>query len=307
VTFSVIMPCHNGEKYIAGALKSVAQQVRKPDEVIVVLDACTDQSYEAAAKTGVATKLLETAFGNAAAARNEALHASTGTHVALLDADDYWGNGHLQRVEQSLAESGDVAYTGIGTTFKDGTRFEDLKPDEERNGTWQTGLSPQNFFIRFLGKHTFFNSSTVYSRERLFEVGLHDEEMVRRHDIDLWLRVIAENTHAFDPMADVYYRADTPGAISRKHVEAEYYYLRALVRNQRTHPEADYSPLVQEGARRAVASALTEGDREDVKRAWQLAERHLRPVDRQILSQAKRFPKAFATLNRLKRRLQGYG
>lgn len=46
MSYSIVMPAHNEEKYIKKALESVFAQTVKPNQVIVVLDRCTDKTAE---------------------------------------------------------------------------------------------------------------------------------------------------------------------------------------------------------------------------------------------------------------------
>ena len=49
---SVIIPCRNGERVVAEAVRSALAQTEPPLEVLVVDDASTDGSSEAARKAG---------------------------------------------------------------------------------------------------------------------------------------------------------------------------------------------------------------------------------------------------------------
>ena len=56
-----LIAAHNEEHRIAAALESLASQTRKPDEVIVVADRCTDRTADIAVSHGA--KVFQT-FGN---------------------------------------------------------------------------------------------------------------------------------------------------------------------------------------------------------------------------------------------------
>ena len=53
VTISVIVCAHDEERYVAACLHSLLAQSRPPDEIIVINNASSDRTHEAAAIAGV--------------------------------------------------------------------------------------------------------------------------------------------------------------------------------------------------------------------------------------------------------------
>ena len=86
--FSVIVPAHNSEKYIAKCLHSVKMQTFTDYELIVVCDDCTD--YTAAAAIGYADRVITTHHGMDGLARNAGIDAAKGKWILFLDDDDWW-------------------------------------------------------------------------------------------------------------------------------------------------------------------------------------------------------------------------
>jgi len=86
--FSIIIPAHNSAKYIRKALDSVRDQSFKDYELIVVCDACTDNTKEIAQE--YTTKVLEIDKHSSSAARNVALDIAKGEWVLFCDADDWY-------------------------------------------------------------------------------------------------------------------------------------------------------------------------------------------------------------------------
>ena len=107
---SVIIPCHNAERWIAHTLRSVAAQTYPAHEVIVIDDSSTDNSIAEVGRSGVSVTLLHVVARNAAAARNAGIEAASGDWIALLDADDMWYPNHLARAVQLLRDSEDIAF-----------------------------------------------------------------------------------------------------------------------------------------------------------------------------------------------------
>ncbi len=269
---SVIIPCHNAEPWIAAALRSVAEQTVPADEIIVIDDNSTDNSIQQVEQSGVPVNLLRVKVHNAAAARNAGLEIATGDWIALLDADDIWYPQHLERAITLLHDTNDVAFMSnhdwIGL---DGALIE--MPEEFRCKLSSPAkqLTVEHFFnIANQGFH-FGHSTVLYRRERVLEVGKFDISQKRRHDVDLWLRVIAGHHWTYDTVKSAGYREETPGSISKNHLECDYYYLRALTKNlvQTDCPPARHYLARQ--ARRAMGIAFVDGPPEHYIRIRQTA------------------------------------
>ena len=107
---SVVIPCHNAGRWIAGALRSAAQQTCPAHEIIVVDDSSSDNSLAEIEASGVDVKLLRVNARNAAAARNAGIEAASGDWIALLDADDVWYPNHLGSCRRAPCATEDVAF-----------------------------------------------------------------------------------------------------------------------------------------------------------------------------------------------------
>lgn len=88
--FSVIIPCHNAERYIQESLLSAANQTVSPIEIIVVNDGSIDSSVRIIKSSGVNARLISTRGLGGAGARNRAIEVAAGEWLAFLDADDIW-------------------------------------------------------------------------------------------------------------------------------------------------------------------------------------------------------------------------
>jgi glycosyltransferase involved in cell wall biosynthesis len=100
---SVVVPVHNGERYLHAAITSLLEQTDAPSEIIVVDDGSTDASAEVAHRFGAPVRLLRTAHGGIGAARNAGLRATTGGMLGFLDADDLWTPHALSHLRTKLA------------------------------------------------------------------------------------------------------------------------------------------------------------------------------------------------------------
>jgi glycosyltransferase involved in cell wall biosynthesis len=271
---SVVVPCHNAGRWIGETLQSVAAQTRAPHEVIVVDDGSTDDSVAQIRASGVDVRLIPATARNAATARNIGMEAAAGDWIALLDADDLWYPNHLDRAAQVLAGTDDVAYRALCDDMTAaGARSAVAKPQPITET--RTGISHTEY-MRLEDLELYFgHSSVLYRRDRVREVGGFDPAQVRRHDIDLWLRVIAGRTWTWDAVPTVAYRCDTPGSISRSYLSCEVYYLRALVKNRAAYAGPWLDARLVKIARRVATIAFTDASSAEAAAAFAEARPHL--------------------------------
>lgn len=85
--FSIIIPSHNGEGHIEKCLQSVAEQRFIDYELIVVCDACEDNTAMIAAKYGA--KVISVDAHRCGLSRNAGLDAAQGEWVLFMDDDDW--------------------------------------------------------------------------------------------------------------------------------------------------------------------------------------------------------------------------
>lgn len=99
---SVIMPCHNGEKFLCKAIGSVIDQTYTNWELIIIDDKSTDDSANIAKEFALSDKRIKClstklATGSPAMPRNLGIMASCGRYIAFLDSDDIWLPNKLEK------------------------------------------------------------------------------------------------------------------------------------------------------------------------------------------------------------------
>lgn len=102
VKISVIMPCFNAEATLARAVQSIREQTFTDWELIIVDDGSTDGSRTIAAELASKDKRIQLVcqtHQGVVAAANAGFSASSGTHIARMDADDA---SHPTRLEKQL-------------------------------------------------------------------------------------------------------------------------------------------------------------------------------------------------------------
>jgi len=99
---SAIIPCYNGERYLAAAIESVVQQTYRAVEVIVVDDGSTDRTEEVARRFEGAIRYDRHPHAGSGSARNRGVALASGDFLAFLDADDLWIEDKLARQMAAL-------------------------------------------------------------------------------------------------------------------------------------------------------------------------------------------------------------
>jgi glycosyltransferase involved in cell wall biosynthesis len=114
---SVIIPCRNGERIVGEAVRSALSQSEPPLEVIVVDDASTDGTSEAARAAGARVIRTEERR-NAGGARNLGIATAQGDVLAFLDADVAAPPDWLARVRAAFERTPPAV--AVGGSVKNG-------------------------------------------------------------------------------------------------------------------------------------------------------------------------------------------
>ncbi|GJG87934.1 hypothetical protein tb265_31150 [Gemmatimonadetes bacterium T265] len=177
---TALIPCYNGERYIAGAVGSVRAQTRPVDEIIVVDDCSTDRSADVARDAG-ATVITLSENAGPSRARNVGLARASGDLVAFLDADDRWTPAHcaltvglLERTPEAVLAFGRSALIQFPTL-----RSSDGLPSGK-------AVDALNEVLRL---NPVTQSAVVLRRAAALTAGGYDERMRYSEDYDLWLRL----------------------------------------------------------------------------------------------------------------------
>jgi glycosyltransferase involved in cell wall biosynthesis len=106
---SVVVPMHDGERYVAECLDSILGQTVPPAEVIVVDDGSTDGSATVVEAYGRGVRLVRQANAGPGAARNTGIALATQPLLAFLDHDDLWVADKLERQLAALGGRPDLS------------------------------------------------------------------------------------------------------------------------------------------------------------------------------------------------------
>jgi glycosyltransferase involved in cell wall biosynthesis len=105
ISISIIIPAHNGEKFIRRAIASAMHQTRKADEVIVADDASTDCTAEIAQSAewgGYVQYYYHEKSRGFVDAWNQAIRRATSDFVTILHQDDVLYPEYLDTIEKAI-------------------------------------------------------------------------------------------------------------------------------------------------------------------------------------------------------------
>lgn len=200
---SVIMPAHNGERFIAAALESVRGQDNEGIELVIVDDSSSDRTLDIVrdfAKLLQIRLITPGRIGNWVTVTNLGLREATGDWACFLHQDDLWLPGRIARLRSEM-EKAEGALALHNTMF--------VGPDGQRLGPWTCplpeGVVPSALFIeRLLVQNFIAIPSPVFRRSAAIDSGGLDEALWYTADWDLWFRLGA--------MGPIRFLADTLSA-----------------------------------------------------------------------------------------------
>lgn len=183
---SVIVPAYNTSQYIGKALDSVFTQSFTSYEVIIINDGSPDTLELERALDPYAHRIryIKKENGGVASARNAGIRESRGEFLVMLDSDDYWLPGYLEKQVASIISAPDnaVSYTNAIIFGDSPFAGKDFMSVFRTNG--------EVTFISMLEEKVHVVGTSMVRREVLFDAGLYDETLLASEDFDLWLRVV---------------------------------------------------------------------------------------------------------------------
>lgn len=178
-TISVIMAAYNAAAFISEAIESALEQTRPAHEIVVVDDGSTDATADVV-RGFPQVRYLHQQNQGASAARNRAIEASTGSYLAVLDADDLWPAQRLEAMADHLD-----AHPEVGIVF--GQQEVLLEGD----GPWPAWLAPATDPASGVIDPSLLPvaaNSFVARRSAFDTVGLYATDMRHGEDTDWFLR-----------------------------------------------------------------------------------------------------------------------
>ena len=108
VSFSVIVPIYNGEKYISRAVESVLSQSYPAKEIILIDDGSKDGSYKKCTELAEAhseIRCIHKENSGVSETRNLGMSIAVSDYIVFLDCDDYLPKDALKAYADSIEQN----------------------------------------------------------------------------------------------------------------------------------------------------------------------------------------------------------
>jgi len=204
ITFSIVTPVYNGEKYLRQTIESVISQKGSfCIDYIIIDDGSTDGSlgiikgYDDLLRTqkikpkclGITFRFITGPNRGQSRAYNTGFLMATGELMAWMNADDYYLPGTFEYTAKFYKENSpvDFIYGDCLKVYTDGrapTIYPKPRPDESLVSLRSRGNS---FDLCFFTKHIFE------------KVGPLDESLKYCMDLDLWFKIFAVGSTKYIP------------------------------------------------------------------------------------------------------------
>lgn len=218
---SVYIPCYNAEKYLDKSIRSLLDQTRPPDEILIIDDGSTDQSVEIASRFPVKVVRHDRNKG-LAAARNTAFRNASHELVGAIDADVYPDKDWL---EQLLVHFDDPCVVGTGGRLLEA--FRETPADAWRALQLCQDLGEERIVIEGDSRKCLGGFGTILRKSAVQEIGGYNESYRTNYeDVDLNGRLVrAGHRLIFEPRAVAYHqRRDTIPSVIRTAWNWDFYF-----------------------------------------------------------------------------------
>ncbi len=165
MTFSIIVPVFNAEKYLSRCIDSILAQSHTDYEIILVNDGSPDNSQTIidsyVCKYPNKIKSFQKENGGAADARNCGIAQATGDYLLFVDADDYISPELLERLDNSIHEcNADVIRYSSLTVYDNGEIGEKFFAPE------MCGVSGEEAIARLIDHKQLFDAACFCAHKR---------------------------------------------------------------------------------------------------------------------------------------------
>lgn len=218
MTYSIIIPVYNVEKYLPACLDSIlAQETTSSYEVILVDDGSPDGSGAICDRYAAQYEnicVIHRANGGVSAARNTGIEAATGEYVLFCDPDDFYADEALSRLDAQISMRPDMVVFSA-------KRFDEKGNEKElRPVLIPTGECGKEVMTQIFQREQLFPVAVwqyLYRRKFLVNAGLFFRTDLRvAEDFDFNFRAIACAESVCGLAEPLYFYRVHSASVSRK-------------------------------------------------------------------------------------------
>ena len=196
---SIVIPVHNGEKYIKESLDSCLGQTYQDSEIIVVNDASADGTLEILKEYGDRIKIItvekQNGLGNVI---NIGIKESKGKYIARMDADDVMYPTRLEKQVEYMENNPDCVAVGGQIDIID----SNSNVTGHREYVLEESKIKRNMFIY----QPFAHPAVMLRKSSAEEVGLYPEDLWKVEDVKFFFLLSKLGTFANLPDTVLKYR-----------------------------------------------------------------------------------------------------
>lgn len=220
---SVLIPNFNAANYVGQAIESILSQTVLPDEIIVVDDASTDDSWKIitnfADKYDFIKIYRNEKNSGVAYTRNRLISKASGFYLVFLDSDDLSLPTRIERQLNFLSNNEDVDVCG--------TNFYLI--DKGNNIIGEKKFLETDTQCKKMMWRCPFGNNTIMIKKRCFDLlGGYDEEFLLAEDLDVWLRFSSKFKFYNIQENLVMYRIHGQNSVIQKRKELYKYSIKAI-------------------------------------------------------------------------------
>ena len=179
---SIIVNCHNGQKYLEGCINSILEQTYKNWELVFFDNFSTDKSKKILKSyTDKRIKYFKSKkYLTLYKARNIAIKKAKGKYIAFLDTDDWWHKTKLEEQIKFLKKN--KKYQIICTNFY--LYFQNINKFKKRYSSLPSGLITQKLLNNYS-----VGISTVLLEKKFFKKFAFNEKYNIVGDFDFFINL----------------------------------------------------------------------------------------------------------------------
>ena len=230
-SITVIIPLYNKEHYVIRAVQSLLEQTQKPDQIIIINDASTDNSVAVLQPILIANQGLielvqnETNKG-VSYTRNLGISKASSDYIMFLDADDSYDIHFIELVKKETGNLAQNIFISACKYVPDGFIYP-LIPKLYLENSQQINYSDKLAFIPFVG-----GSNVILKKSFIQESKLEfDIEETNYEDWLFYFSLLALNAWNFTFLSSPYYLYDNSiqDILSRKEEKYQHIKLPKLI------------------------------------------------------------------------------